>query len=55
MLHLIFLLPCLYVLIGFVAPLPWPLIARVALGGVMLVVAQYHLWCRLSSGSVFSP
>lgn len=55
MLHLIFSTPCLYVLARFVAPLPWPLAIRVALGAVMLVASQYHLWCRLSSGSVFSP
>ncbi len=55
MLHLIFSTPCLYVLTRFVAPLPWPLEIRVALGAVMLVASQYHLWCRLSSGSVFSP
>ncbi|NTF35074.1 metallophosphoesterase [Rhizobium skierniewicense] len=55
MLHLIFSMPCLYVLIRFVAPLPWPLSMRIVLGAVMLIASQYHLWCRLSSGSVFSP
>ncbi len=55
MLHLVFSVPCLYVLIRFVAPLPWPLSMRIALGAAMLIASQYHLWCRLSSGSVFSP
>jgi len=55
MLHPIFSVPCLYVLIRFVAPLPWPLSMRIVLGATMLIASQYHLWCRLSSGSVFSP
>lgn len=53
--HIIFSLPCLYLLARFVAPLPWPLGWRLALGLAMLVASQYHLWARLSSGSVFSP
>lgn len=55
MLHLVFSVPCLYVLIRVVAPLPWPLSMRIVLGAAMLIASQYHLWCRLSSGSVFSP
>lgn len=55
MLHLIFSVPCLYALIRFVTPLPWPLSMRIVLGTAMLIASQYHLWCRISSGSVFSP
>lgn len=55
MLHLIFSVPCLYVLVRFVAPLPWPLALRIGLAAVLLIASQYHLWCRISSGSVFSP
>jgi len=55
MLHLIFSVPCLYALARFVAPLPWPLLFKLALGAAMLAASQYHLWSRLSSGSVFAP
>ncbi|MBB3937295.1 metallophosphoesterase [Aureimonas phyllosphaerae] len=55
MLHLVFSVPCLYLLTRFVAPLPWPLLFKLALGAAMLVASQYHLWSRLSSGSVFAP
>jgi len=55
MFHLIFSLPCLYVLIRWLWPLP--LSGRTKLAGavVLLLASQYHLWSRLSSGSVFSP
>ena len=55
MFHLIFSLPCLYLLVRFVAVLPVSLPLRIALGATMLAASQYHLWCRLSSGSVFAP
>jgi predicted MPP superfamily phosphohydrolase len=55
MFHLMFSLPSLYVLARFVLPLPWATGAKVALAIILLVAAQYHLWSRLSSGSVFSP
>jgi predicted MPP superfamily phosphohydrolase len=32
-----------------------PLAAKIVLAALLLVVSQYHLWSRLSSGSVFSP
>ena len=53
--HLIFSLPCLLVLVRFLLPLtlaPW---LKGAVAVLLLVGSQYHLWCRLSSGSVFSP
>jgi predicted MPP superfamily phosphohydrolase len=55
MFHLMFSLPSLYVLARFVWPLPWATGAKVALAIILLVAAQYHLWSRLSSGSVFAP
>ncbi len=53
--HFIFGLPCLLVVTRFVWPLQLPLIAKIVLTVVLLVASQYHLWSRLSSGSVFSP
>ncbi len=55
MIHLIFGLPCLYVIARGVWPLPWPLPLKLGLAALLLVASQYHLWSRLSSGSVFSP
>jgi predicted MPP superfamily phosphohydrolase len=55
MIHLIFGLPCLYVIARGVWPLPWPLALKLGLTVILLVASQYHLWSRLSSGSVFSP
>ena len=36
-------------------PLTWPLRSKVTLGALLIVASQYHLWSRLSSGSVFAP
>jgi uncharacterized protein len=55
MFHLTFALPALYVLARFVWPLPWAPGGKIALAIIVLVASQYHLWSRLSSGSVFSP
>ncbi len=55
MFHLTFALPALYVLARFVWPLPWAPGGKIALAIAVLVASQYHLWSRLSSGSVFSP
>jgi predicted MPP superfamily phosphohydrolase len=55
MFHLTFALPALYVLARFVWPLPWAPGGKIALAVVLLMASQYHLWSRLSSGSVFSP
>ena len=55
MFHLTFALPALYVLARFVWPLPWAPGGKISLAVVLLVASQYHLWSRLSSGSVFSP
>jgi predicted MPP superfamily phosphohydrolase len=55
MFHLTFALPAVYVLARFVWPLPWAPGGKIALAIAVLVASQYHLWSRLSSGSVFSP
>ena len=48
-------LPYLVVVVGFLAPLKLPLALKSLVALLLLVGSQYHLWCRLSSGSVFSP
>lgn len=55
MFHLVFGLPGLYVVARFLAPLPWRLGIKVAVGLLVLVASQYHLASRWSSGSPFSP
>lgn len=53
--HLIFSLPSLLVIGRSVWPLHLTLLVKAGIALVLLVVSQYHLWSRLSSGSVFSP
>lgn len=53
--HLIWSVPALYVLGRVVWPLPWPLVAKVIVTVLVLAGSQFHLWSRLSSGSVFAP
>jgi predicted MPP superfamily phosphohydrolase len=55
MFHFMFSLPCLYVLVRFVWPMPWPLTAKLVVALLLVLASQYHLYCRFSSGSVFSP
>ncbi|EIZ85075.1 metallophosphoesterase [Methylobacterium sp. GXF4] len=55
MIRLIPSLPALYVIARGAWPLPWPLALKLGLAGVLLVASQYHLWSRISSGSVFAP
>lgn len=50
-----FAVPTLVVLARWLWPLPLPLGARIAAAILMLAASQYHLWSRLSSGSVFAP
>jgi predicted MPP superfamily phosphohydrolase len=54
MFHIVFALPWMVVAARFLAPLPWLLSTKIGVGLMLLVVAQYHLVSRLSSGSVFS-
>lgn len=55
MFHVIFSMPCLYVITRFVWPMPWAPSAKIAVALLMLLASQYHLFSRISSGSVFSP
>ncbi|MFK3800118.1 metallophosphoesterase [Pseudomonas sp. NPDC088444] len=55
MFHLMFSSPCLYVIVRYIWPMPWPLPARLASALLLLLASQYHLYSRFSSGSVFSP
>ncbi|MCV4276074.1 metallophosphoesterase [Pseudomonas capsici] len=55
MFHVIFSMPCLYVIARFVWPMPWAPSAKIAVALLMLLASQYHLFSRISSGSVFSP
>ncbi|GJE19427.1 metallophosphoesterase [Methylobacterium marchantiae] len=55
MFHLIFGLPSLYVIARVLWPLPWPLVLKAGVAVLLLIASQYHLWSRLSSGSVFAP
>ena len=53
--RLVFAAPTLIVLVRWLAPLPWPIWVKVPTALLMLCASQYHLWSRLSSGSVFAP
>lgn len=55
MFHILFSLPCWYLIVRFILPMPWMLSAKIVLAVLLLLASQYHLYCRLSSGSVFSP
>jgi len=55
MFHLVLLLAFVYVAVRFIAPLPWSLGARVALGTAMLLVSKHHLIQHWVFGSMFSP
>jgi hypothetical protein len=55
MFHLAFGLPCAYVVARFAVPLALPAWATGMLIAFLVIGSQFHLWNRLSSGSVFSP
>ncbi len=55
MFHLVLLLAFVYVAVRFITPLPWSVGARLALGGVMLLVSKHHLIQHWVFGSMFSP
>lgn len=55
MFHLVLLLAFVYVAVRFIAPLPWSVGARLALGGAMLLVSKHHLIQHWVFGSMFSP
>lgn len=52
---LVFLIPAIYVASRTLWPLTLPLWSKVVAAVLLLGVSQYHLWSRLSSGSVFAP
>lgn len=54
MFHLVFTLPWLLVVTRFLWPLPWRRSTKAAVAVALLLAAQYHLFSRLSSGSVFT-
>ncbi|MCD2323482.1 metallophosphoesterase [Sphingomonas sp. IC-56] len=53
--HLFFALPCLYVIARWLWPLSVMLELKIVVAVLLLVGSQFHLWSRLSSGSVFAP
>lgn len=55
MFHLVFAVPCLVVLARWLWPLALPPMAKIVVALLLLIASQYHLWSRLSSGSVFAP
>ena len=48
-------MPSLLVIGRFLWPLHIPAFQKNGVAILLLIASQYHLWCRLSSGSVFSP
>jgi hypothetical protein len=48
-------MPCLLVVARWLWPLALTPGVKVAIAVVLLVASQFHLWSRLSSGSVFDP
>ena len=55
MIRLIPSLPAAYIIVRVVWPSPWPLALKLGVTAILLAASQYHLWSRLSSGSVFAP
>lgn len=53
--NLIFAVPTLIALVRWLWPLPLPLWVKIVTGLLMLAASQFHLWSRVSSGSVFAP
>lgn len=53
--RLVFALPTLVVDARWLWPLPLPLAVKLPAALLMAGASQYHLWSRLSSGSVFAP
>lgn len=53
--HLTFAVPCLLVLARWLWPLALSRRIKIGVAVLLLAASQYHLWSRLSSGSVFAP
>jgi predicted MPP superfamily phosphohydrolase len=47
--------PCLYVILRWLWALTMALELKVGIATLLLVGCQFHLWARLSSGSMFAP
>ncbi|USX26221.1 metallophosphoesterase [Oxalobacteraceae bacterium OTU3CINTB1] len=54
MFHLAFAIPGLLVICRTIWPMPWAMSAKIAAAILILLLSQYHLYSRISSGSVFS-
>lgn len=48
-------MPALVASARWLWPLPVPLLVRIAVAVLLIAASQFHLWSRLSSGSVFAP
>lgn len=48
-------MPCAYVLARWLWPLSIPAPFKAGIAILLLIGSQYHLWSRLSSGSIFDP
>ncbi|MGE6605624.1 metallophosphoesterase [Halomonas sp. NPDC076908] len=55
MFHFVVAIPCLIVILRYLAPLKWPLWFKFLLSIVLLLIAQHHLLTLLAFGSMFSP
>lgn len=55
MFHLMFSLPALYVIARFIWPSHWGRAFKISATVLVALASQYHLYNRISSGSVFSP
>ena len=53
--NIVFAVPALIASARWLWPLPLPLLAKVGVGVLLIAASQFHLWSRLSSGSVFAP
>ncbi|MET0270064.1 MAG: metallophosphoesterase [Sphingomonas sp.] len=50
-----FAMPCLYVIVRWLMPLSIAPGVKAGIAVLLLIASQFHLWSRLSSGSVFAP
>jgi len=53
--RLIFVLPCLLVVLNWLWPLPLSPVTKILPTGFLFMGSQYHYWARLSSGSPLLP
>ncbi len=48
-------MPCFLVIVRWLLPLTLPWSVKIGAAVLLLLASQYHLWSKLSSGSVFDP